>query len=101
MLLQLGSKESLSLCQPSLPRSCLSLKFLHWVKNKRQQTFIFSVVMLIKGHVLCPPSVSWHPPAPPSHCPLAQSWRLQDPIPLWQAHVDGAPSTWCYPVPGT
>lgn len=49
MLLQLGSEESLSLCQPSLPCSCLSLKFLYWVKNKRQQTFIFSVVMLIKG----------------------------------------------------
>lgn len=69
MLLQLGSEESLCVSPASLA-AVLSLKFPYWVKNKRRQTFIFSVVMLIKEHVLCPASVSWHPPAPASPCPV-------------------------------
>lgn len=69
MLLQLGSEESLCVSPASLA-AVLSLKFPYWVKNKRQQTFMFSVVMLIKEHVLCPASVSWHPPAPASQCPV-------------------------------
>lgn len=101
MLLQLGSEESPSLCQPTLPCSCLSLKPLYWVKNKRKQTFIFSVVMLIKQRtlaLLCSASVSWHPPCSDfllHHLP--KSWPAAGPQPALPvtsgSHGDGAPGT--------
>lgn len=103
MVLQLGSEESPSLCQPTLPCSCLSLKLLYWVKNKRKQTFIFSVVMLIKRRVLsllCSVSVSWHPPCSDflfHH--LSKSWlaagpRAAPPV-TSGSHGDGSPGTCC------
>lgn len=52
MLLHFGSEESPSLYLPALPRSCISLNLLYWVKNKRKQTFIISLVMFIKQHML-------------------------------------------------
>lgn len=103
MPLQLGSEESPSLCQPTLSRSCLSLKLLYWVKNKRKQTFIFSVVMLIKRRMLallCSASVSWHPPCSDfllHHLP--ESWSAAGAQPALPArsgsHGDGSPGTCC------
>lgn len=95
-------KVPLCVSPPSLC-SCLSLKLLYWVKNKRKQTFIFSVVMLVNRRtlaLLCSASVSWHPPCSDfllHHLP--KSWPAAGPQPALpvtsSSRGEGAPGTCC------
>ena len=103
MLLQLGSEESPSLCQPTLPRSCLSLKLLYWVKNKRKQTFIFFCGYAAKtaraGLALLSLCQLASPLLRLPIAPLNQSWPAAGPRPALPvpggSHGDGAPGTCC------